>query len=152
MSSKEDHNRPFTHKSAFLSRRQFIQVGIAAVGAAWTGTAVQSQLFPQASSLQEASPVTIPLAELAVGGNKLFTYAGSPAIVLRTPESIKAFSLICTHLGCIVQWQEAAQEFYCPCHDGRFDQFGEVIAGPPPIPLEEIAVRVENDTIICGEA
>lgn len=152
MSEKAVQPPHFSHKSAFLSRRSFIQLGIAAVGAAWAGTVVQSRLFPQSSGLQEASPVTIPLAELPVGGNKLITYAGSPAIVLRTPESIKAFSLICTHLGCIVQWQEAAQEFYCPCHDGRFDQFGEVIAGPPPVPLEEIAVRIENDTIICGEA
>ena len=141
----------FSHKSAFLSRRRFIQVGIAAVGAAWAGTWVQSKLFLQSTGLQETSPVTIPLAELPVGGSKLITYAGSPAIVLRTPESIKAFSLICTHLGCSVQWQEADQEFYCPCHDGRFDQFGEVIAGPPPVPLEEIPVKVEGETIICGE-
>jgi len=50
-----------------------------------------------------------------------------------------------------VQWQEGVQEFYCPCHDGRFDQFGEVLAGPPPLPLEQIAVRVEGETVIVGE-
>ena len=122
-----------------------------AVGAAWAGSLVQSQIFPQSSGLEETKPVEIPLAELPIGGNKIITFGGSPAIVLRTPESIKAFSLICTHLGCIVQWQEAQQEFYCPCHDGRFDQFGEVISGPPPVPLEEIAVKVENNTITVGE-
>jgi cytochrome b6-f complex iron-sulfur subunit len=152
MSEKALQTAHFSHKSAFLSRRQFIQLGFAAVGAAWAGSLVQSQLFPQTSGLEETKPVEIPLAELPVGGSKLITYGGSPAIVLRTPESIKAFSLICTHLGCTVQWQEAAQEFYCPCHDGRFDQFGEVISGPPPVPLEAIMVKVENDTIICGEA
>jgi cytochrome b6-f complex iron-sulfur subunit len=136
--------------SVFASRRQFIQLGIAAVGAAWAGTLVQSRLFPQAAA-QEARPVEIAQSELPVGAAKAITYAGLPAIVIRTPESIKAFSLVCTHLGCTIEWQEGQQEFYCPCHDGRFDQFGEVIAGPPPVPLEQFPVTVEGDKIIVGE-
>ena len=136
--------------SVFTSRRQFIQLGIAVVGAAWVGTFVQSKLFPQASA-QEAKPVEFPLSELPVGGTKTITYAGAPVIVIRSAESIKAFSLVCTHLGCIVQWQEANKEFYCPCHDGRYDQFGEVIAGPPPVPLEQLPVTVEGERVVVGE-
>lgn len=138
--------------SVFLSRRQFIQLSIAGVGAAWVGAFAQSQLFPAQSSTQNASPLTFPLSELPVGAAKTITYAGVPAIVLRTAASIKAFSLICTHLGCQVQWQPASMEFYCPCHDGRFDQFGEVIAGPPPVPLEEIVVTLDGERVIVGEA
>ena len=44
------------------------------------------------------------------------------------------------------------KEFYCPCHDGRYDEFGDVLAGPPPIPLEQFPVRIEGDTVIVGEA
>jgi cytochrome b6-f complex iron-sulfur subunit len=137
--------------SVFASRRQFIQLGLVAVGAAWAGTFVQSRIFPQAT-IQEAKPVMFPLSELPVGGAKHVTYGGVPAIVIRSPESIKAYSLVCTHLGCIVEWQEGDQEFYCACHDGRFDQFGEVTAGPPPVPLEQFPVRVEDETVIVGEA
>lgn len=144
-----DHHSPAT-PSPFISRRQLILTGIAAVGAAWAGTAAQSVLFPRASAA-EAKPVTFPLAELPVGGARQVTYGATPALVVRTPESIRCFSLICTHLGCIVQWQEGAREFYCPCHDGRFDQFGEVLAGPPPLPLEQIAVRVDGERIVVGE-
>lgn len=136
--------------SIMANRRQFIQLGLVTVGAAWVGTFVQSKLFPQAST-QEAKPVEFPLSELPVGGAKTITYAGVPAIVIRTAESFKAFSLICTHLGCIVEWQRGDREFYCACHDGRFDQFGEVIAGPPPVPLEQFPVRVEGDKVIVGE-
>lgn len=136
--------------SVFASRRQFIQLGLAAVGAAWAGTFVQSKLFPQASA-QEARPVEFTVTELPVGGVKYVTYAGGPVAVIRSAESMKAFSLVCTHLGCIVKWEEGNREFYCPCHDGRFDQFGEVIAGPPPVPLEQIPVRVEGDKVIIGE-
>lgn len=137
--------------SAFLSRRQFIHFGIAAIGAAWAGTLLQSRLFPAQASSQEAAPVQFPLAELPIGGVKQITYGSVPVIVLRTPESIKAFSLICTHLGCIVQWEAGKKEFYCPCHDGRFDQFGEVTGGPPPVPLETFPVSVEDGIVTVGE-
>jgi cytochrome b6-f complex iron-sulfur subunit len=146
----EAQNNESSRPSALASRRRFIQVGLTALGAAWAGTLVQSRLFPQASA-QEAKPVEIAKSELPVGGVKYITYAGTPAIVIRSAESIKAYSLVCTHLGCIVQWQEGNKEFYCACHDGRFDQFGEVIAGPPPVPLEEYPVTEEDEKVIVGE-
>jgi len=136
--------------SAFASRRQLILIGLAAVGAAWAGTLVQSELFPQVS-IQDAEPVAFSLSELPVGGVKSITYGGVPVVVIRSPESIRAFSLVCTHLGCIVEWRDGSQEFYCACHDGRFDQFGEVIAGPPPVPLEQFPVKVKDDRVVVGE-
>lgn len=140
-------NRP----SVFVTRRQFIQMGALAIGAAWTGTLVQSRLFPAETTVQEAKPVSFPLSELPVGTTKTVTYAGQPVLVLRTSESIRAFSLICTHLGCTVEWQPGEENFYCPCHDGRFDQFGEVTGGPPPVPLEQIPTSVESEQVIVGE-
>jgi len=140
-----------TSPSIFLSRRQFIQFGLAAVGAAWAGVWVQSKRFPAQSTVQQAKPVQFPLSELPVGSSKSITYGGLPVLVLRTPESVKAFSLICTHLGCTIQWQAGDQEFYCPCHDGRFDRFGEVIGGPPPVPLEQFTVRIVEDQVVVGE-
>ncbi len=138
--------------SAFSSRRQFIQLGVITVGAAWMGTWLQTRLFPSVSSTTQTAAVSFPLVDLPVGGTKNITYGATPVLVLRTPESLRAFSLICTHLGCIVQWQADKKEFYCPCHDGRFDEFGDVIAGPPPIPLEQYPVRVEGETVIVEEA
>jgi cytochrome b6-f complex iron-sulfur subunit len=138
--------------SPLVTRRNFIQIALAALGATWLGLLVQSRLFPAQSSGAEAKPVEFALSELPVGGMKTISYGSSPVIVLRTPESIRAYSLVCTHLGCLVQWQDGQMEFYCPCHDGRFDQFGEVIAGPPPVPLEQVPVSVEGETVTVGEA
>jgi Rieske Fe-S protein len=137
--------------SAFTTRRQFIQLGLATLGAAWLGTLLQSRLFPSTNTTQESQPVSFPLTDLPVGGTKAITCGGVSVLVLRTAESLRAFSLTCTHLGCTVQWQTDKKEFYCPCHDGRFDEFGDVLAGPPPIPLEQIPVRVEGETITVGE-
>jgi len=142
---------PTPKPSVFSHRRQTIQLGLAALGAAWFGTLLQSRLFPVEESA-EAVPVSFPLAELPVGGTRVVTYGGVSVMVLRTREGLRAFSLTCTHLGCTVEWQPGDNQFYCPCHDGRFDEFGEVLAGPPPLPLEQVAVRVEADTVIVGEA
>lgn len=143
---------PTPKPSAFAIRRQFIQLGLATLGAAWLGTLLQSRLFPAVDGTAEAAPVSFPLAELPIGGSKAVTYGGASVLVLRTRESLRAFSLTCTHLGCTVEWQSSEGQFYCPCHDGRFDEFGEVLAGPPPLPLEQVSVRLEGETIIVGEA
>src|SRR5574339_4023 len=135
--------------SAFATRRQFIQLGLAGLGAAWLGTLLQVRLFPTKSAA-EARPVSFPLSELPVGGTKALTYGGVSVLVMRTREGLRAFSLVCTHLGCTVEWQGDKKEFYCPCHDGRFDEFGDVLAGPPPIPLEQIAVQAEGETVTVG--
>jgi cytochrome b6-f complex iron-sulfur subunit len=152
MTDAENNNQTneTARPSALASRRQFIQLGALALGAAWAGTFVQSRLFPQTST-QEAKPITFPLADLPVGGVKYATYGDVPLLIMRTSESIRAFSLVCTHLGCIVQWNQGEREFYCPCHDGYFDQFGEVTAGPPPVPLEQFPAVVEGDQVIIGE-
>ncbi|MCX6030927.1 MAG: Rieske (2Fe-2S) protein [Chloroflexi bacterium] len=142
---------PQPHTSPFTTRRRFIQAGIGLVGAAWAGVFVQSRIFPEATA-EGVKPVEVPLAELPVGGTKAITYGATPVLVLRTAEGLRAFALICTHLGCIVQWQEGKKEFFCPCHQGIFDQFGEVISGPPPVPLEQVAVKVEGEKVIVGEA
>jgi len=142
---------PSSKPSAFIPRRQFIQLGLLSLGAAWVGTWLQTQLFPATNTSQEAVPVSFLLSELPVGGTKVITYGGVSVLVLRTKESLRAFSLVCTHLGCTVQWQKDKKEFYCPCHDGRFDEFGDVLSGPPPIPLEQFPVQVEGDTVTVGE-
>jgi len=151
MSDREHENAPGT-PSPLVSRRQFIRLGLTLVGAAWGGTLVQSRLFPDQSAGTEAKPVEFPLSELPVGGSKQVTYGGVSVMVLRTPESVKAFSMVCTHLGCLINWEAGKQEFYCPCHDGRFDQFGEVISGPPVVPLEQFSVKIDGERVIVGEA
>lgn len=58
-----------------------------------------------------------------------------------------AISNVCTHLGCRVRWVEDESQFYCPCHNAVFDKEGNVVAGPPPKPLNTYEVKVENDQL-----
>ena len=58
-----------------------------------------------------------------------------------------ALSNVCTHLGCRVRWVDGEEQFFCPCHNAAFDKRGDVVAGPPPRPLDTFEVKVENDQL-----
>lgn len=77
-----------------------------------------------------------------------FEYQEVPGMLIQKQDgSFAAFSLVCTHLGCIVRWDAIDREFKCPCHAGFFDEDGEVISGPPPRPLNRFTIAVENGGI-----
>ena len=61
-----------------------------------------------------------------------------PAMLLHTESGFSALSLICTHLGCTVE-NENAQGFTCPCHGSRYDAKGNVTHGPAEKPLRSSA-------------
>ena len=54
---------------------------------------------------------------------------------------------VCPHLGCIVPWEEKQQRFWCPCHAAVFNVEGEVLAGPPPRPLDLFPVEIVEGEI-----
>lgn len=75
--------------------------------------------------------------------------SGAPAYVVHpSGNTFVAFSAVCTHAGCTVQFDSSSLQFVCPCHGGTYDaRTGRVLAGPPPSPLPSIAVHVVNDEI-----
>ena len=60
------------------------------------------------------------------------------------PHGFRVFSSTCTHLGCMVQWDDRKSLFQCACHGGTFDIDGKVTAGPPPRPLDKFESKVSN--------
>ncbi len=46
-----------------------------------------------------------------------------------------AVNAVCTHLGCVVPWNRAANKFICPCHGSQYDNTGKVVRGPAPLSL-----------------
>jgi len=87
------------------------------------------------------------LAEVPSGQSLPKTINGVPFILVNRNGTIRAFSAVCTHLGCLVYWRPEKQDFYCPCHGGIFDADGKNIAGPPPRPLDEYEVEVKDGII-----
>ncbi|MEE9599154.1 MAG: ubiquinol-cytochrome c reductase iron-sulfur subunit [Anaerolineales bacterium] len=67
------------------------------------------------------------------------------AFVLRkTDQDVVVFSDVCTHLSCRVAWDQENEEYFCPCHAAYFDKSGEVISGPPPKPLDQYEIKLEE--------
>jgi cytochrome b6-f complex iron-sulfur subunit len=135
------------------ARRKFLGLclgGLAAAGATAAAWPVIGYLAPRAGS-GAAAKVTIPEKELPEGEAKFFEYAGASAVVVRKRGGgIVAYSAVCTHLGCIVQWKKERQEFLCPCHAGLFTVDGEVISGPPPKGLSKLPFTVADGAVTVG--
>ena len=92
-------------------------------------------------------------ADIPAGSGKVVAFGNKPAVVTNTPHGVKAFSAICTHLGCVVTYNDMVGAIECPCHAGRFDpNTGAVVSGPPPSPLPPLTVSVEGDQIFLSEA
>jgi cytochrome b6-f complex iron-sulfur subunit len=58
-------------------------------------------------------------------------------IVEKDGSGIRNYALnaVCTHLGCVVPWNRAANKFMCPCHGSQYDETGKVVRGPAPLSL-----------------
>lgn len=86
--------------------------------------------------------------ELPKNSGKIFKFGSQPGILINTAQGkIKAFSAICTHLSCTVQYRQDLQHIWCACHDGHYDLNGINIQGPPPSPLTPYIVHIKNKDI-----
>ncbi len=134
-------------------RRKFLGLCLGGLVLAAAGAAVYplfKYLSPQ-NPKESAGKVEIPEKAVAEGDAKFFDYGGSTAVVINTRDKgFVVLSAVCTHLGCIVQWQKDRQQFLCPCHAGRYTETGEVISGPPPRPLPKLPFSVSNGIITVG--
>jgi Rieske Fe-S protein len=60
-------------------------------------------------------------------------------------DQFVAYSAICTHAGCEVQFNPDAKEIACPCHGAVYDPYNnaQVVAGPAPLPLQKIPIHYD---------
>ena len=149
--SVENENR---EKLSSLSRRRFLAASVAgAIGVALAGAAlwpIGEYLAPTGGGMEEEK-VTIPRSQVGVGQAHYFNFRGRPAVVLQPdPGQFIALSVVCTHLGCVIKWQQDQQFFLCPCHAGKFSKTGQVLGGPPAGPLPSYPVAAKADQLVIG--
>lgn len=110
-------------------------------------------LYPLSGT--EASVLSVVAAkagEVATNTAKIFRFGTRPGILINTPQGeLKAFSAVCTHLNCTVQYDQDASIIWCACHNGKFDLNGQVISGPPPRALDAYQVNVRGDEVIVSK-
>lgn len=77
-----------------------------------------------------------PIDSLQKGEGCVLKDQGELVAAFRNDDgSITQLSPVCTHMGCIVQWNDRERTWDCPCHGSRFLPSGEVHAGPAQFPL-----------------
>lgn len=132
-------------------RRRTLLDWILGLGLGSTGLAVLQPVRrflvpPKGGEAETQSVVAGTLAELPPNSGKVFPFGSRPAIVVRTPDGeLRAFSAVCTHLDCTVQYKGDESQMWCACHNGRYDLTGTNVSGPPPRPLEVLAVNVRGE-------
>ena len=98
------------------------------------------------------SAVAAKIDEVKTNAAKIFRFGNRPGILIKTPQGeLKAFSAVCTHLNCTVQYDQNDSIIWCACHNGKYDLNGQVISGPPPRPLEAYRVNVRGNEIVVSK-
>jgi len=125
---------------------------------AWAAGLAGSILYPVARFLVPPDIPEAPTlsgsagkADLPANAGRVVPFGSEPAIVIRTPAGeYRAFTAVCTHLQCTVQYRADLQHIWCACHNGHYDLTGRNIAGPPPRPLEAYDVQVRDGELVVS--
>ena len=135
------------------NRREFLQKALAFLGL----TTLASFLYPLYKFFSPpageagAKQLVLSKKEIPAGDAKDVVFNNTPCVVINRPDKgYIALSRVCTHLGCLVDYQKDKKWLLCPCHAGTYDLSGNVTSGPPPKPLQSFPVKVEGDSIIIG--
>jgi len=144
-------------ESVNSTRRRFVNwlLGTSAVGyIAAVIYPIGRYLMPPPAGESSTNSVTLPFTpqEIAPNSGRAFRFGNKPGIIVRTPAGeLRAFSAVCTHLQCTVQYREDLTQIWCACHNGHFDLTGRNVQGPPPRPLEAFDVNVRGDEIVVSK-
>ncbi len=114
---------------------------------------ISRYLIPPEVGESTAATVTLQIKPDDVKANtgQIFKFANRPAILIRTPGGeLRAFSAVCTHLNCTVQYRPDLTQIWCACHNGHYDLNGKNVSGPPPRPLDAYVVNARGNQIVVS--
>ena len=114
-----------------------------------SGTGAAAASAPASASSAAGGTAAGALAatsDIPVGGGKIFD-TQLTVVTQPTAGEFKAFSAVCTHMGCTVN-QIADGRIDCPCHGSEYSiTDGAVLAGPAPRPLPAKTIKITGDSI-----
>jgi Rieske Fe-S protein len=136
-------------------RRDFLTWLLSVWGAGVVGAVLYPILrFLAPPDVPEAASLTVnagKASDLKPNSGLLAPFGAEPALVVRLASGeLRAFTGVCTHLSCTVQYRPDLQEIWCACHNGHYDLNGRNIAGPPPRPLRAYDVHVNGDELVIS--
>jgi len=141
---------------ALVKRRTFINLllgsGIVTTLGSIVVPIVNFVIPPPVREAIQSSVVAAKVGEMPLNSGKVFRFGSKPGILIHEANGeYVAFSAVCTHLQCTVQFRQDFRHIWCACHNGHFDLTGKNIAGPPPRPLEAYKVDIRDDDIVVSK-
>jgi Rieske Fe-S protein len=141
---------PATAAAGSFDRRKFLDallmVGFVSTAAAIAYPVSRFLVPPESGEAATNSAVAMKAAALKPNSGAIFPFGSKPAIVVRSATGeLSAFSAVCTHLECTVQFKPETSQIWCACHNGLYDLGGNVISGPPPRGLERFTVNLRGE-------
>jgi cytochrome b6-f complex iron-sulfur subunit len=139
-----------------MNRRRILNVILTGGLVGW----LASVLYPLISYLKPPKIAEANISEVKAGSEnefsdnsgKIIKFGRKPVILIRTDTGdFRAFSAVCTHLECIVQYRKDSKQIWCACHNGVYDLQGRNVSGPPPRPLAPYVVKIVNGEVIVSE-
>lgn len=129
-----------------IKRREFIwNLGFGSIGISIGGASILSLQYLKPNVLFEApTKFKAGRSEDFQPGTITLNVERKVYIVRKREGSFYALSSVCTHLGCITNYQSAVEKIACPCHGSLFDLEGNVLSGPAPRSLKRILIE-QND-------
>jgi len=100
--------------------------------------------------INAAKSIELPLADLREDQALFFEREGIQVVLIYTNRQPKAFDAACTHLGCLVSWDQNEHVFRCPCHGAVFDDQGAVVKGPVNAPLKKVKFEISKDVLVIA--
>ena len=143
-------------KNSDSTRRSFLNILLGAGFLVMLGEilypVIRYIIPPKIAEPTPTSVVAGKVSEMKPNSGKIFRFGNKPGILIDTPDGkIRAFTAICTHLQCTVQYRPDIKEIWCACHNGHYDLNGMNISGPPPRPLTPYKVVIRGDQIIAAK-
>jgi cytochrome b6-f complex iron-sulfur subunit len=143
-------------KEVDFERRGFLGKVVGGIGAAVaisTLYPVIKYIIPPVSKVTSVNELIVGKAtEVPENSGKIFQFNKDRVIVINDNGKLTACSAVCTHLGCLVHWDNAQNLILCPCHGAKYKQTGEKISGPQPLPLPAFKARVEGENLIISKS
>ncbi len=81
------------------------------------------------------------VSELPEKGSPPVNYPQVKLWLSNTDQGVMALYKVCTHLGCLYNWNAQEGKFICPCHGSQFQANGTYIQGPAPRSLDRFVVQ-----------
>jgi cytochrome b6-f complex iron-sulfur subunit len=134
-----------------MERRSFLGLIASALGLTAFGSLAYPLIRYLAPPKSKLYAKRLSFNKADIGDAKEIVYQQTPTIIINRPgKGYIAISRVCTHLGCLLEYDREKKSLICPCHAGVFDLEGRVVSGPPPEPLLTFPLRVEGEEITIG--